>query len=115
VAALLPTLAPAVAGLLGGMALGFFLGGRVRGRVRLYWTLNVVVCASCVAADFAGLLLGWSWLAYGALGVMGGGIAGLRYGYSEGAAVWRAVGPDESAEAPEEAEESETNDGPAAK
>ncbi len=73
-------------------------------------------------ADFAGLVLGWPWLAYGSLGAMGGAITGLKYGYAESIGVWRSIDrvtgvePLEApeAEAADATEQAETHDDPAA-
>ena len=65
-------------GLLGGMGAGLWLGERVRGRPKRYWALNGAAVFVCMLADFAGLMLGWPWLAYGSLGAMGGAITGLK-------------------------------------
>ena len=78
-------------GLLGGIFGGLKVGGRVRGRARVYWSLNALVVVVCMLLDFAGLVTGQLWLALGAVGLMGGSITGLKYGYSESIGVWRTV------------------------
>lgn len=101
-------------GLLGGIGAGLALGEVVRGRPRRYWVLNVAAVAACMAADFAGLVLGWSPLAYGALGAMGGALTGLKYGYSESVGVWRVVDRLTGVEPLRPAEKPEEPDGPTA-
>lgn len=101
-------------GLLAGFAVGFAGGSRVRGRSRRYWALNAVAVLVCMVADFAGLVLGWPALAYGALGAMGGAITGLKYGYAESIGVWRAVDRFTGTAPPEAADEPERQDDPAA-
>lgn len=77
----------------GGLA-GFWIGGRVRGQRRAYWALNVVAVLACAAIDFAGLALGRPWLAYSAVGLMGGLITGMKYGYSDAMRIWRPTDSD---------------------
>jgi hypothetical protein len=76
-----------VLGLAAGGFAGFALGGRFRGRPRAYWTMNVVAVLGCAALDYAGLASGRYWLAYSAVGLMGGMITGLKYGYSDSIAM----------------------------
>jgi hypothetical protein len=113
----LVTILAVFAGLLGGIWVGLALGGRVRGRPRRYWALNGAALLVCMVADFVGLVLGWPWLAFGAIGVMGGMFTGLKYGYSESIGLWRALDhvtgvpplrPDDEPNEPEE------HDGPVA-
>lgn len=90
----MPVLGVALAvlgGLVGGTFAGLWIGGKVRGRARLYWVLNGVHVLLCMALNFAGLVTGQVWLSLGALGLMGGGITGLKYGYSESIGVWRTI------------------------
>ena len=67
-----------------------------------------------MVADFAGLVLGWPALAYGALGAMGGAITGLKYGYAESIGVWRAVDRFTGATPPADPDEAKTQHDPTA-
>lgn len=111
---MLPVVLGVSLGLLGGIGAGLALGERVRGRPRRYWALNFATVAVCMVADFVGLALGWAPLAYGAIGLMGGAITGLKYGYSESIGVWRTVDRFTGAEPLHPPEEPETPDGPTA-
>ena len=91
--ALLAVIAAVLLGLLGGAVAGFRLGGWARGLPRRYWTLNGVAVGACMIADFIGILVGWPWLAYGAIGAMAGTLTGLKYGYSEALDVWKPLDP----------------------
>jgi hypothetical protein len=51
--------------------------------------MNAAVVIGCAALDFAGLATGRYWLAYSAVGLMGGLITGMKYGFSDSIAVWR--------------------------
>lgn len=107
--ALLASIFAVLVGLLGGILGGLKVGGLVRGRTRVYWTLNAVVVVVCMLLDFAGLVTGQLWLAIGAVGLMGGSITGLKYGYSESIGVWRAMdgltGADAAMRSPDDAED----------
>ena len=97
----------------GGLA-GYRLGTSIRGRHRAYWSLNVAVVLVCASLDFAGLVLGVSWLAYSALGLMGGLITGMKYGYVDSMRVWQEpssteLPSDVSDQSPETAEDSGEN------
>ena len=91
------TIAGVAAGLLGGGVGGYRLGRGVRGRRRTYWTLNVAVVLGCAVLDFAGLALGQDALAYSAIGLMGGLITGMKYGYVDSMRVWGGAGEIETA------------------
>lgn len=80
-----------IVGLLGGIFGGLKVGEAVRGRARAYWMLNGVVVLVSMLLDFVGLVTGNLWLALGAVGLMGGGITGLKYGYSESIGIWRTI------------------------
>jgi len=91
---------------LGGLA-GFALGERFRGRTRVYWTMNIVAVLGCAALDYVGLVSGRYWLAYSAVGLMGGMITGLKYGYSDSIAMRSSpdvadAPTDEAEDAPED-------------
>lgn len=108
----MPLLAGVVAvlvGLLCGIFGGLNVGSRVRGHAGVYWSLNAVVVIVCMLLDFAGLVTGQLWLALGAVGLMGGSITGLKYGYSESIGVWRTMdgltGADAGMRSPDDAEE----------
>ena len=107
------TVLSVLAGLLGGFWAGFALGEKVRGVAKRFWTLNAAVVVVAMVADFTGLVLGWPVLAYGALGVMGGALTGLKYGYSESIGVWRVIDEVTGIDPPEPAEDPEAQDGPA--
>ena len=92
---LLIAIACAVGGLALGALVGFRLGENARGSRREYWGLNAAVVVGCGALNFAGLAWGRSWLAYGALGLMGGLITGMKYGFFDSAGGWRDPGPGE--------------------
>jgi hypothetical protein len=79
----------------GGLA-GFRLGERFRGRRRAYWVMNVAAVLGCAILDFVGLASGRQWLAYAALGLMGGLITGLKYGHSESIGPRRGSGQSEA-------------------
>ena len=85
----------AIAGVVVGLTVGIFgglkVGELIRGRAKLYWALNGVVVLVCMLLDFAGLATGQLWLALGSVGLMGGGITGLKYGYSESIGIWRTI------------------------
>lgn len=85
------TIVAVLVGLLGGIFGGLKLGEKVRGRAGAYWALNGIVIVVCMLIDFAGLALGYLWLAMGAVGLMGGAITGLKYGYSESIGIWRTI------------------------
>jgi len=108
------TILAVLAGLLGGFWAGFALGGNVRGRPKRFWALNAAVVVVAMLADFTGLVMGWPPLAYGALGIMGGALTGLKYGYSESIGVWRVIDEAAGIGLPEPAEDPEAQDGPAA-
>jgi len=104
---LIPILVGLAVGLgCGGLA-GYRLGASIRGRRRAYWSLNVAVVLACAALDFAGLVSGVNWLAYSALGLMGGLITGMKYGYVDSIRVWQEPG---STELPAEASSDASTD-----
>jgi len=78
-------------GLLGGIFGGLKVGEMVRGRPRTYWVLNGVAVLMFMVLDFVGLATGQLWLAMGAIGLMGGTITGLKYGYNESIGIWRTI------------------------
>ena len=89
---------------LGGLA-GWWMGRSVKGDRRGYWLLNAAAVIVCAGLNFAGLMRGLPWLASGAIGLMGGAITGLKYGYAPSSGIWRSVPlPAEVAEAEPDAE-----------
>ena len=84
-------IAGVIVGLIGGIFGGLKVGESIRGRARMYWGLNALVVLVCMLLDFAGLATGQLWLALGSLGLMGGSITGLKYGYSESIGIWRMI------------------------
>jgi hypothetical protein len=89
------SLAAAIAGVVAGLGIGIFgglkVGEMIRGRARTYWILSGVAVLVCMALDFVGLATGQLWLALGSIGLMGGSITGLKYGYSESIGIWRTI------------------------
>ena len=81
------------AGLVGGVLVGWRLGVANRASRRAYWMLNTAVVFGCGLLNFAGLVTARSWLAYAAIGLMGGLITGMKYGYSESGGVWHRQDP----------------------
>jgi hypothetical protein len=75
---------------LGGLA-GLRIGGGIQSR-RGYWTINIAVVLGCMVLDFAGLMAGRYWVAYSALGLMGGLITGVKYGFIGSTGGWRPAG-----------------------
>lgn len=78
-------------GLLGGLFAGLKAGEGVRGRPRAYWLLNGAAVLVFMVLDFVGLATGQLWLALGSVGLMGGAITGLKYGYNESIGLWRMI------------------------
>ena len=76
-------------GLVLGALVGYRIGKEVHGNRRVYWALNVGAVLGCAALDFVGLMMGWYWLAYSAIGLMAGLITGMKYGYVDWMGVWR--------------------------
>jgi hypothetical protein len=73
------TLSAVAAGLVVGGLAGYRIGGHIQSRGG-YWTANFAAVLGCMALDFAGLVTARYWVAYSALGLMGGLITGLKYG-----------------------------------
>jgi len=84
-------IAAVLVGLLGGIFGGLKVGELIRGRPRTYWLLNGAAVLVFMVLDFIGLATGQLWLALGAVGLMGGTITGLKYGYNESIGIWRTV------------------------
>lgn len=110
---LLFTVIGVVVGLTVGIVGGLRAGEMVRGRPRAYWALNAVAVIVSMLLDFTGLATGQLWLALGAVGLMGGSITGLKYGYSESIGIWRTIDTWTGADAglrPQEDDEDEAAD-----
>jgi hypothetical protein len=83
-----------------GLAGGFFAGVRVREvHAAVYWLLNAVVFAIGISGNAYGLLNGQMWLVVASLAFIGGGVAGLKYGYAQVVGQWRRM--DDALDAPE--------------
>ena len=95
-----------IAAFVAGGLVGLWMGARNRGNRGAYWALNGAAVLGCAALDFVALTTGRAWLGYSALGLMGGLITGLKYGYSSIGDVWRET-PD-TRDAPEESEDPAT-------
>jgi hypothetical protein len=97
------TIASVFAGLALGALVGFRLGRGLGSSRRAFWAMSAAAVVCCGVLNYAGIVLGMRWVAFGALGLMGGLITGMKYGYFESADVWRggAAGEElESADAP---------------
>lgn len=71
-----------IAGLVVGALAGFWLGGLIKGRKPwAYWTLNIIALVAGVAGALAGLNAGSKLTAVAVLGLEGGILTGLKYGY----------------------------------
>jgi len=88
---LVAVIAAVLLGLLGGIFGGLKVGEMIRGRPRTYWLLNGAAVLAFMVLDFVGLATGQLWLAMGAIGLMGGTITGLKYGYNESIGIWRKI------------------------
>jgi hypothetical protein len=84
------TLSAVAAGLVVGGLAGLRFGGGIQSRGG-YWAANVTAVLGCMLLDFAGLMTGRYWIAYSALGLMGGLITGLKYGYVGSTGGWRSA------------------------
>lgn len=81
-------LAGLVGSILGGLKWGELLRAKQRWR---YWFANLLVMALGSYLAYSGLVGGRAWLSAAGLGIMGGGITGLKYGLGVSAGVWRTV------------------------
>lgn len=86
-------IAAVAAGVVAGTVVGWWVGRAVRGDRRGYWVLNAVVVVGCAGLNYAGLVLGHRLLALAAIGLMGGAITGLKYGYADSSAIWQLNPP----------------------
>ena len=96
-----------LAGIIGaaiaGLAVGIWAGLRYGARLAdasswRYWVANFVALFGGMLIAFLGQALDALWLAVAGLGLAGGGITGLKYGYGASVGVWaihdRLVGSD---------------------
>jgi hypothetical protein len=95
------------AGLAVGGVAGYRIGKHVRGCRRDYWALNAATVLGCAALNYYGLVSGRHWLACAAIGLMGGAITGMKYGYVDSIRVWEnpvstGVAPDSPADSSED-------------
>ena len=110
---LVVTIASVGGGLVCGGLAGLWLGEHSRSR-RTYWAANALALIGCAALNFAGLVSGNSWLAYGALGLMGGLITGLKYGRVHAMGGWKDQSLDDASESADSEENVEETQGTSA-
>lgn len=78
-----------IAGLAAGVWLGLKWGMRLSGGPSFrYWLANLAMALGGLAIAIGGQLLDAMWFAVSGVGVMGGGITGLKYGYGASPGVW---------------------------
>jgi len=90
------TVASVAAALLGGGLAGYGAGARIRGRTRAFFGLNVAAVIGCAALDLAALSFGQRLLGYSAIGLMGGLMTGIKYGYTDSLRLWPEPDPAET-------------------
>lgn len=77
----------------GGIALGAWGGGvlgqRARGHSGRYWLLNAAVVLIGFLLSFLAAIVALPYLSFLAIGFMGGGITGLKYGYGRSEGIWK--------------------------
>lgn len=77
----------------GAIALGAWGGGtlgqRARGRSGRYWLLNAAVVLIGFLLSFLAAIVALPYLSFAAIGFMGGGITGLKYGYGRSEGIWK--------------------------
>ena len=83
----------AVLAALAGLAAGAWAGLRIGERLRAhrpwrYWAANGAALLAGMVVAFLGQVLGAIWLAVAGLGLAGGCITGLKYGYGASIGVW---------------------------
>ncbi len=79
-------------GFLAGIAVGLWAGRRVRDKHQAwYWSLNALFLVVGLVVDVAGLTLGLSFVAFFGLGLIPGGITGLKYGYGRIVGLWAVM------------------------
>ena len=78
-----------VLGVLIGYRIGSELGGRAES-TRQYWACNVGIAAACVLAIAVLGLVGLVLFEAVALGVLAGGVAGLKMAFGESAGPWKS-------------------------
>ena len=79
-----------------GMAAGVFGGLKWGESLReksnaAYWFANLLVMAAGMAVVFGGSVIAWPAVAVSGVGLMGGGVTGLKYGLGRSVGVWRTV------------------------
>jgi hypothetical protein len=80
------------AGLAGGFAAGFKVGERLRAKPSWrYWAFNAAVMVLGVTIVFLGTVYAVPFLWSGGIGLMGGGVTGLKYGYGKSVGLWRVA------------------------
>lgn len=78
-----------IAGLAAGLWIGLKWGMLLSGGSSFrYWLANLIMALAGLAVAIAGQLFGALWFAVAGVGVMGGGITGLKYGYGASPGVW---------------------------
>ncbi len=79
-------------GIVGSMWLGLVWGERLRPRRRWrYWAANAVMLFAGMTITFVGLRFELFWIAVAGVGVMGGGLTGLKYGLGESVGIWKTA------------------------
>lgn len=79
-----------------GLGLGVWVGLRWGANLRelpgwRYWLANGAAMVAGMALTFAGSVFGVVFIWVAGLGLMGGGLTGLKYGYGKSVGVWRTV------------------------
>jgi hypothetical protein len=85
--ALLATLA----GLVCGIALGLIVGGWCRGARVRFWLLIAAGFVGCSAVMVLGQVLVQMWMLFLGVGLLGGWLTGMRYGYGQPLGPYRAL------------------------
>ena len=81
-----------LAGLLAGISGGLRWGKSLRDRSEArYWLANAAVMLGGTLVVFVSFYAGQRWLAGAGIGVMAGGITGLKYGLGKTVGLWRTV------------------------
>ena len=76
-------------GLAAGIWIGLKWGMRLADRPSWrYWAANGVMALAGLVIATAGQFLGAHWFAVSGVGIMAGGITGLKYGYGQSPGVW---------------------------
>ena len=81
-----------LAGVVGGIFAGLKWGEALRDKPQAaYWMANAAMMIGGIAVVFAGNLAGLVGVTIAGIGVMGGGVTGLKYGLGKTVGVWRTV------------------------